>query len=75
MQEGVAQITPRSFSHRAFEVIVVGVSVSAVALPGIMVATLIAATGRKHEPNRCRSCGYNLTGNTSARSSECGESL
>jgi tRNA(Ile2) C34 agmatinyltransferase TiaS len=43
------------------------------ALPGIIVAALVAHRWRKPNPaNACRECGYDLTGNTSGRCSECG---
>jgi hypothetical protein len=34
---------------------------------------LLALTHRKHKPNHCRRCGYDLTGNVSGICSECGE--
>jgi hypothetical protein len=43
------------------------------ALPGIIVAALVAHRWQKPNPaNACRECGYDLTGNTSGRCPECG---
>ena len=46
-----------------------------IALTGIIIAVLIAATGRHPAPNRCQACGYNLTGNISGVCPECGETV
>lgn len=72
IQDAVAVVLPEAVPDRASWKIAGAVRVVLIATPGLIVAALIAATGRKPEPNRCRSCGYDLTGNTSGRCPECG---
>ncbi len=51
-------------------------------LPTLAACGLLVFAGRRvylrrrmrHEPNQCRSCGYDLTGNVTGRCPECGES-
>ena len=67
IQDGVAVVLPEAVPDRAYWAITGALSVVLVTTPGLVVAVLIVATGRKHGPNQCRACGYDLTGNTSGR--------
>ena len=73
VQEFATWITPQAVSDSGFYLIDAAFDGLVIALPGIIVAVLIAATGRHPAPNRCRACGYDLTGNVSGKCPECGE--
>ena len=73
IQDAVAIVLPQAVPDRAYWMITRALTVALIALPGLIVAVVIAATGRRPAPNRCRACGYDLAGNTSARCPECGE--
>ena len=73
VQEVTATIVPALVPLAGWQVATDLIVWGVVTLPGIVIAALIAATGKKHEPNQCRACGYSLLGNTSGRCPECGE--
>ena len=73
IQVAVAVVLPDAVPDRAFWMITSALTIVLIATPGLIVAVLIAATGREPQPNRCRVCGYDLTGNVSGKCPECGE--
>ena len=77
VQGPIAAILPASASERVFSTLVDVAAVLAVALPGVMLAVLIYATGKPFTDTetRRRQCGYVLRGLTEPRCPECGEGI
>ena len=76
LQEPVARIMPAILSDRVFHVSLDGLTAAVIALPGLVVALVLALYRRGHrsadaEP-RCRTCGQILRGLTEPRCPECG---
>ncbi|MHC4610757.1 MAG: hypothetical protein ACYS7M_10475, partial [Planctomycetota bacterium] len=47
-----------------------------IAVPGVLAAMMLLAGRRRvAKPGHCRSCGYNLQGNTSGICPECGQEI
>ena len=74
VQEVVASVTPAAVSARDYDRFLDGAIAVCVVLPGLKTAVLVMRfTQPNHKRNRCRSCGYDLTGNVSGNCPECGE--
>ena len=73
--QGAVRFTPGQLTNRAYWLLVdVGFG-AMIGVPSIVAAVLIVGWHRKPRPGHCRSCGYDLTGNTSGRCPECGATV
>ena len=70
-----ARVLPDGVGNELYAIVADGLGPVIWALPGLIVAVLIAGWRRHPGPNCCRACGYDLTGNVSGRCPECGATL
>jgi hypothetical protein len=61
-------------SDGAYHITVDVVTLGLLAVPGVVVAVLLARR-RDYPPGHCQRCGFDLTGNVSGRCSDCGRKV
>ena len=72
-QEVVALVLPSAVPDAVYVAVMDGLAVGVLALPGVVVAVLIASRRPcAPDPGCCCRCGYDLTGNESGVCPECG---